>query len=228
MIINSTFRDYYDSIKAFGIDKSVVYDRSPVVISKNYLKALEAKLGRLPSYTSIGEYILNYGVVGFCGELFPYVSMRVVGGNPRYYFKPDDLGATLKDLPVSKYSYSSLWGHDVRNKTSRDRYFQPNTWKPLATVFTDHRLPVFDAKLRTVLGTGITIETTPNLKALSFMKVKPPAQAFQEIMQYLSGVLGTPPLPPAKMSDKVMQYSKGFDHPYSFKKEPTKRRGKKA
>jgi len=226
MIINSTFRDYYDSIKAFGIDKTVVYNRSPAVIPKNYLKALEVKLGRLPSYTSIGEYILNYGVVGFCGELFPYVSVRVIGGNARYYFKPDDLGAALKDIPTSKYPYSSLWGHDVRNKASRDRYFQPNTWKPLAAVFIDHRLPIFDAKLRTVHGTGITIDTAPNLKALSFMKVKPPAQAFQEIMQYLSGVLGTPPPPPAKMSDKVMQYSKGFDHPYSFKKEPTKRKPK--
>ena len=38
MLIDSKFRDYYDSIKSFGIDKTVVFNRKTTYISKQDLK----------------------------------------------------------------------------------------------------------------------------------------------------------------------------------------------
>ena len=62
------------------------------------------------------------------------------------------------------------------------------------------------------------------LKDFDFFKLFPVQQAFQEIHQYLSGVLGfnNPHVPVP--DDKTMRDIKGFDD-RSFKKEPSKKRG---
>jgi hypothetical protein len=62
------------------------------------------------------------------------------------------------------------------------------------------------------------------LKPLKFMRIKDPAQAFQEIYMFIAGTLGLPELPMVEIEDKYKQQQHGHDHKYSFRKEPTKRK----
>lgn len=70
----------------------------------------------------------------------------------------------------------------------------------------------------------------PSLKNIHFFQVKDPYSCYQEIFQFLSGVLGTDEQIEIKMSelDKVTQH--GFDSVYGFRTRPgskTKRKKKK-
>jgi hypothetical protein len=62
------------------------------------------------------------------------------------------------------------------------------------------------------------------LKDFEFFRIFDPPQAFQEVWQYISGILGlnNPHVP--EMDDKTKRDGHGFND-WSFKKEPSKKRG---
>lgn len=90
-------------------------------------------------------------------------------------------------------------------------------------LFAEHRVPLFTVDFkRTVfksMKTSYTITLNPNLSGLSFFKIKDSRQCFQDIYQYMSGVLGNSDKEIPAVSDIDMVVAKGFDKRYSFRKD---------
>ncbi len=65
--------------------------------------------------------------------------------------------------------------------------------------------------------------TNPCLKDYGFYKVEDTFSAYQNINQYISGILGLDDPEIQNIDDEHMKIKRGFDS-WSFKKLPTKRR----
>jgi hypothetical protein len=65
------------------------------------------------------------------------------------------------------------------------------------------------------------------LAAVAFQKIKDPYTAYQEVMQYISGVLGVDAVKePWPISDELKAGSKGYDK-WSFRRRSHPRKGKR-
>ena len=217
MYIVSKFRDYYDSAATYGIDKTCVYRREVQEPIKIELPRNRNVLGSSDNQTP------EKFVVGFCGELYPgVITYTQTGTNLNFYYKQSEYEKTGLGLGLGYFSITE------------DDFWNPETWAFLKENFQKYKTPVFAVADKTpVLSVperthrrGISIHPDASLIEYGFYRVKPPAQAFQEIFQYLSGVLGTGQNPMVAISDKNMAKKKGFDD-RSFKKDPgQKKRGK--
>lgn len=208
MLISSTYRDYYDSIKAFGVDKTVVYNRTE--------ERLVLKKGpkMYSSWFSNGSMHATR-IIGFCGKLYPLFEKK---GKFLIYDKEE----ALKNLSES----FSWYRKDI------EQCFSEYLTNPeLLKIFIDKKVPVF------IYGDYLTgdhnsgkqkeLILNPKLKNWKFQSVVEPVTAFQDIFMYISGVIGIPEAPMIKISDKEMAKKRGHDGKYSFKKPPGKR-GKKS
>ena len=224
MLIDSDFKDYYDTIRTYGVDKTVVYKR------KNKLIEERTDFSHVhETYSFKGGYInATAGLVGFCGKLYPFLktSESYYGAKPsgkdRIFCDYESLDKYLTSMKVKadeKYYPSWKHGSQLKSKEGRKRYFNPEDFKEYEKVFEKHKVPVFWVNSR-----GIVL--SPILRELGFVTVKDPPTAFQEIMQYISGVLGTGERPMVEIADKYKAAAKGHDSPYSFRKPPGSKRGK--
>jgi hypothetical protein len=68
------------------------------------------------------------------------------------------------------------------------------------------------------------LEINCELKRFEFFKVFDPFTAFQELDMFIAGTMVGDEAAMARIDDERMMKKKGFDHPYSFRKEPTKKR----
>lgn len=205
MLIVSAFRDYYDSIKVYGIDKTVVYNRK--------IEKMDFKKG--PRMYSIGffqkEPFQGTRIIGFCGKLYPLLQKN----NVIIYDKKHAL-SSIKENYYSR-EVSECFGEALTNPQ-------------LLKIFTQYKVPVFiygdylDGKY--TRGESKQLILNPKLKDWGFQSVQDPVTAFQNIYMYISGVIGIPESPMVKINDKEMAKKKGHDSPYSFRKPPGKR-GKK-
>jgi hypothetical protein len=65
---------------------------------------------------------------------------------------------------------------------------------------------------------GLVIEKNPCLRLYGFQQAKDPFMAFQEIGQFISGVMGSGEKEIVKISDKDMISKKGFNE-WSFRRQ---------
>lgn len=70
------------------------------------------------------------------------------------------------------------------------------------------------------------LDLAPCLSDFGFQKVKDPYTAYQEIAQYVSGVIGIGNPETVEISDEDMKHKKGFDD-WSFKRMPGEKKRKK-
>lgn len=246
MLIVSKWHDYYDTISAYGIDKTCVYNRSEEFFEVEYShwnspkfvilpNGKRREFSRVPSsqYTgrTDGAHRLHKRVIGFCGQLYPmivaeYWSNSVLVRESFLYTVEETLKYMEREglnTERSKYWYVSSF--DIRSEKGIANHFDKSQISNMDDIFHSFRTPIF------VLGSGFSgadsqqsyLAVNPCLKKLGFMKVKDPQTAFQEVYMYLSGVLGAPPKPTKPIDDKTMAASKGHDSPYSFRKPPGKR-----
>lgn len=121
-----------------------------------------------------------------------------------------EVGVPTKEK--SKWRFSS-WGRtDLLYAEGQKRFFDPKSHAEQDVAFLRYKCPVFVFQdMRYVLN--------PRLADYHFQKVKDSFSAFQEVFQYISGVLGTNENPMVTISDKEKRDKKGFDN-WSFKKRP--------
>lgn len=223
MLINSKFRDYYDSCLGFGIDKTVVYNRaiekipSGKILEPNstYNKVLSAFKDWGPEIShrrGVRGTPCNFDIVGigFCGHLFKAVSEGVLApADTSGYYKSgthysiDSMSEELRRCRVG-------W---MSNLTVGD-YFQEILTRENVDPFLILNAPTF-------IITDSWIVINPYLTHLNFGKIRGGVDAFQELSAFISGVLGASRAEPLPITDELRAHSKGFDK-NSFRKGPTK------
>ena len=119
MLIISNFYDYYDSIKALGIDKTVVYNRKK--------EELIYKAGpSMYSSSYHNEPFSGTRIIGFCGKLYPLLQTK----NKIVY----DTKVALKMLKAGESYFRSdiqaNFAEDLKNPA-------------LLKIFVDKHTPVF-------------------------------------------------------------------------------------
>lgn len=202
MLICSRFFDYYDSIKAFGIDKTVVYNRKK--------EEMIFKAGpHMYSTHYYNEPFKGTRIIGFCGKLYPLLQTK----NALIY----DKKVALEIIGKSGYyrrDIDACFSEDLKNPA-------------LLKIFVDKHTPVFiygdclDGNYKA--GNSRQLIVNPKLKDWGFQSVKDPVTAFQDIYMYISGVLGIDAPEMVKISDKEMAKKRGHDGKFSFRKPPGKR-----
>jgi hypothetical protein len=193
MRIISKFKDYYDGGAVYGIDKERIYIRETQVIEKI-------------------DYDLNlFSVIGFCGEIYPFVSVA-----KKSYFSGDEWELHPKDYTLycqdainlefesyvdkfAPYQNKDKWKIVERKK---DFYYTKHGFTKLQEIYDNIRknseilslflkfkTPIFSITQSTKSIRATTLTINPNLKDVAFYKIKDTIQAFQEIEMYISNVL---------------------------------------
>lgn len=232
MLIVSKFRDYYDSVSSFGIDKSVVYNRHDSYIEmkrhpfcKNEI--ISGKYGRPSSLIlSIFSYDLrssrwqdrlqlNPYHIFFCGKLYTvYVKIDNYDGISRreIIYKEEDLFKVFEDKKIKLYK------NEI--KKISDMYLSFNE-KDCTFANIDYKSPclMYDFDREKLL-------INPCLSEFEFYRVVDSASAFQSIQSFISGVMGIEEKPMIEIKEKDKIVSKGFNK-WSFRNpDPPKRKMK--
>ncbi len=101
---------------------------------------------------------------------------------------------------------------------------KPKDFNYLKSLFFEHKVPIFiiyNVYSNKASNDGQYLKLNPCLKDYNFQKAKDPYTAYQEIAQYISGVIGVNTPETVDISDEDKLWEKGFDN-WSFKKTPTK------
>ena len=224
MRIISKFHDYYDSVQNMGIDTTCVYIREPKEIPYEQEKLSWNKTTRKPwlgektGRTNSIFYTENRFVIGFCGHIFSGVNVTCnekLQVNKTFYSK-DEMIAFEKTLP-EKYRKGFP---DTDPSWSYKMDFFDEKWREFTEYFILYKVPIFIVGKKQG-STDLEITLNSNLKQCDFQRIKDPYTAYQEIYQYLSGVLGSDAPKIIEIADKDKILKRGFNK-WSFRKLPTK------
>ncbi|MFA5154792.1 MAG: hypothetical protein WC554_19760 [Clostridia bacterium] len=229
MRIISNFSDYYDSIQGMGIDKECVYVRKiqeiPLIVKRDYKSfTREVPIGRYNTRCNYQtNHDSNYFIIGFCGEIYPIVQIDLYNKNEglsytRYSFfkktwKKGEIRKLLneKEDPKERRIFKT-----VEQEVSDFLHKQYKDWKE---IFYTHKVPIFIAGRHMGCGKENCIELNGELKSLQFYKVKDPYTTYQDIYQFISGVLGLNAPKTVDISDSSKIIKHGFDK-WTFRKMP--------
>lgn len=242
MLIISKFHDYYDTALAHGVDKTCVYQRKKSEVNVTLGDARHLRLYSHSSSHKQKNYVIDWRVVGFCGEIYPHVQVTqlldTIEKNPtQFFYTAEPLMAYLDEIiPEERKHVNSRRASSWRRRISDvdfKTFFDLNSWGFLLPMFVRYRVPCFlhidkagfsgwfsgrsskKSKCRLILN--------PRLKDYAFMKVKAAYTACQEIHMYLSGVIGAADRDMAEVGNDDRIKQRGFDK-WSFRREPTKRK----
>lgn len=243
MIIASKFRDYYDSISTYGIDKTCVYQRAEFVLKGEFEVPgnrwshwpYEEEFAKVKSGAK-STYRVSKFVIGFCGNLYPVVIIEKEKKDKKETFAFYNVGKILafiakENIDVEpRYSYYSSREFTIKSESSLKNFFDVTNFSKLKDQFHNHLCPVFVYGRFSTTESGIRktekLILNPRLKNYRFVQVKEPQIAFQELYMYLSGVIGSSAPAMVEIKDKELAEKRGHGDRYSFKKPPGKR-GKK-
>jgi len=199
-------------------------------------------------WTNGGPYRENIWV-GFCGKIYPVIRFhwRNAGYHDvnEYAYTLDDVirifnhydptGKRVEQFSAVKKipKHQRRWQYNYCrraefNYASVKEYFEKCAVTDYPAPFVEHKVPIFVIRFHNA-GEGQRqksqweLTTNACLKDLHFQAIKDPYSAYQEIEQYISGILGLNDPETVHIADEYLAKQKGFDE-WSFKKLPTKRR----
>lgn len=217
MRIISKFRDYYDAVMKSGMDREVVYvrDQKEIVVNKQH------ELGY--QYYRHTDDTIELFLLGYCGQIFKIAVVSSVSYQYRYVFHDFEefKGFVLNNKVASEYDFRSrYWWPGKYAK------FQDQDVSGLVKLFHEHQVPLFLLSSNED-GKNHKLTLNPSLKDFDFQTVKDPYTAYQDIFQYVAGVLNQRENNMVKISDKDKIHKHGFDK-WSFRTMPgTKKKRKK-
>lgn len=213
MLIVSKFHDYYDSAAMNGVDKSVVYNRNPVISALNYKHEFSIQY---TGYRNL-EYEIVPFLIGFCGKIFVGFQLFKI----KLGYKIELLDTTY-DLDMITRRISEMAGNIKPWHLSRinDVYHRFNDSDKYFKYFLEYNAPIFYAgTVKTDNVYEYKIIVNPCLKNFRFYVIKNVWAAFQEIQQFISeSLLMNKKENP--VSDEIKIISHGFDKKWSFRKPP--------
>ncbi len=233
MLIQSNFKDYYDSAANIGIDKTIVYKRttSEVLLEEGFFinglpRHFPDDLGR-ETYIN-GQKFNNrnyckWMIIGFCGVYHVGVFNTVAAASKKHtiaYFGEDILQLDWQQNEAYwPYNHPKKVAEQVVRqwhlKENHHFFAQLNT--PIFTKEILHSLSEYEWKNK-----GLYLEkfeVNPNISNYQFYKNTDTFTAFQQIQSYLSGVLGTKENETIEVSNKSKIIKAGFDLKTSFRKD---------
>jgi len=205
------------------------------------------------------HFSVNILVVGVCGKIRPCLRFRY-GNKARYSCSLDDFDATVDfaynvqqaDKIVDKFPkrlrtlyYAKLSKKEQRKRKHRkdgdiyelhreefEAFFNKRLPRDDSRLFQHFKSPIITLRrMDGPYGRGcLALHVNDALRKVGYMKVADPYEVYQEISQYIGGVLGVGEPDTLEISDEDMRDEKGF-FDMSFKTDPgTKKpikRGKK-
>lgn len=240
MKIISNYKDYYDAVQAYGVEQDIVYKRfqESVEISTNigYGECSPLEEIYLNSKGLKNHYIkASDTTVGFCGKLYKGLIFREYKDKKliqtEVFYQLEDVEKYLKKLQTQhrKISVIQSWYEpgllDSLRYIDFQEFFEPNkSPKENTAIFQEIQAPIFVLENNIYHNSEdskkIQVIKNPNLKDLGFYRVMESYLCFQEIGQFLGGVLVIKENIDSKLNDldKVKQH--GFDEKYGFRKRP--------
>jgi len=246
MLIVSKYHDYYDTAHNGFIDKSIVYQRTPVQ-TNDFLKErfdyfrtgikgkkLDIEFPYVGGTLSTREYTdhKELFMVGFCGRFYiglhytKYDLRKCETTIDRYIYDYDEIIECLELKPDKKVSKPTRKWHyfgDYYNKFVD--FYKKYQGVERFEMFIEHKCPIIyiGSDRRVVLDANgdRKVILNPILKDIEFFKIFDSKTAFDSVSTFISNVLTNPEKEPV-MSDKVLIESHGFDYKFSFRKDPTK------
>lgn len=217
MLISSKFHDYYDTAMTYGIDKECIYNRNTE--EKDFKIKLPYRIHDIYVDKNTKADIEPL-IIGFCGKIYPCIKISYTAfiGLPLNYtdefiFDLETARKRLRELGID-LTRKNFWYENYLDSAKGLDNFYNKSYSFLEPAFRESNTPVFLIKIKSAFQVRFIVN--PVLKDYKFMKVVDPYSAFQQIYQYLAGVLGNKEVDIVKISDKDMLQQKGFDK-YSFK-----------
>lgn len=206
MRIISGFKDYYDYIANQNVDNKIIYNRQCQAydtVDKNGRQTYQLSGPHDPNVahelTFPGKYY-DTDRVHFCGIQHPFVAK-----DGRFVYDPTEI--------------YSLLAAEMRRKRERSFAFSNLRW-----TFERHHRPL-PSSLNTELNAPVVLQywfndrliylTNISLKAIDFVQLFAPEQAFMMIYNFLA----PKEIEPDRDPDNLARYeAKGFDKKVSFRK----------
>jgi hypothetical protein len=217
MILYADFHDYCDKAIGFGIDEKVHYNR----YTKEIDILLQTKNDR-PSHH-------NAGLIGFCGNIFPYIKLHKLDKRFCYSYGEDRPKVveicfafsfeTYKEKEADWHNFSNDFGYRDRIRDTKLKQFFIDWATQSDSVFREQKIPIWVMRFNS--GNEKNGIANPKLKDYQFERIKDATTAFQEISIYLANIL-VEQKPIAVVEDKYRIQQHGFDLKESFRN--TKRR----
>ena len=219
MKIISKYHDYYDTVRIYGTDNSIKYIRKELVFNKNHpeykLVYETLKLDELRYINAYNEFMSNCYIVSFCGKLIPIVELSLYGTKYRCY-NIESADEVVKQC--GKKEKQELWEPKRRKlrRSLRSKVISIFSHTGLNTEELHHhfKAPVF---MYSRYDYYITIN--PKLCKIDFYKHMDAFTTYQELSQYVGGVLSNTNQPVSVISDEDKKAMHGFDK-WSFKTMP--------
>lgn len=221
MRIISKFHDFYDPISQYDDDRSILYHR-------NYAEEYIDDLTGLIRHRQYGFETQQISI-GLAGNIYPcvHVSFNYSG---------------YQSINISEYLYDADSVIDIVGKKPPMGYYQrqkskweDNNFKDFATnvkkIFSEqlnyHKFfgcaPIFVIFHRSNTWERSKVCYNYELRTINFHKFLDPYTAYQNLRMYIES-MAQPLKPIPIIDDETMQSIKGFDHKYSFRKEPSGKR----
>lgn len=242
-IIGKT-RDYYDSVRAFGIDPNCVYIRKREEydienINFDFNKLFYTKeIGPnkcFPYNTFIDRYNNDFFhklyIIGFCGRLYPCFKLTYEYSHnykskiyTSYVYNISDIKNFLITHKLKRnieiFENKGRWSEFTEDNINNIFNYLKEKEKECDELFHLERIPTFvlDVNNKNLVWNEI-------LADYQFYRVVDTFTAFQELAGYISGVLGGQSPKMVDISNDDMIHKKGFDN-MSFKKAPGKKKKK--
>lgn len=177
-------------------------------------------------------------IVYFCGQPHIVLELQIRG----HYEGPTYIGSKstwLHDPDITKILQEKA--KEPEKKKGKYGRRGDNEWLETLSIIErikgldfskflfEKKIPVFAYRItepRWTDGTG-NLVLNPKLADFEFWRVKDPFTTFQEIQQYISGVIGIGGNEPVVTDDKYKILSAGFDLKTSFRKDPGKPKPRK-
>ncbi|MDW3646585.1 MAG: hypothetical protein R8P61_05975 [Bacteroidia bacterium] len=233
-------------------DKSLVHNTDTHYHKISQLKNLgEAALfskERGPEHQSI--LFFRELTLGYCGKLYPIFQFVHFEGNKakklHHFYKPEDAEAyfqtVIDDYPYDGH-YLNYWGNGKKLGLDHAYSYESRYDIEVDDLFHYFQVPLFMlpdmpydfSALEEVWGYNhfrrgkdvVNILLNPCLRRLEFFRIKDPYSCFQDIYQYINGVLGNTENIETKMSDQDKIQQHGFDQKYGFRKRPGNKKRRK-
>lgn len=225
MRIISKFHDYYDAVMKTGMDREVVYVREnkEIVLDNDYGINFTTR-------ESGNHYEVKLVLLGYCGQILKLYDVKCSIFEQERPFYRYDHREVFHDYDSFKSfmrenGFGSAYDFD-KNRFWPGRYFRFNDLdtSKLNDIFHKYQTPLFTiSHVHKWRSPGETILTLgPSLKDLDFHRVKDTYTTYQDIFQYVAGVLNKPETKMVKISDKDKIHKHGFDK-WSFRQKGPKK-----